>query len=121
MSATFDVIIAGLGGMGSAAAYHLAARGKRVLGFDQFSPPHDRGSSHGKNRVIRQAYYEHPSYVPLLLRAYELWDELGLLTRTGGLMIGLPEREVVAGSLGGAPQNDLPPELFDAREIRRRL
>ena len=119
----FDVIILGLGGMGSAAAAHLAQRGKRVLGLDQFSPPHDKGSSHGKNRVIRQAYYEDPSYVPLLLRASELWRELGpgLLTITGGLMIGRPESEVVAGSLRSARQHGLPHELLDAEQIRRRF
>src|SRR5207249_4411732 len=121
MSETFDVIVAGLGGMGSAAAYHLAARGKRVLGVDQFSPPHDKGSSHGKNRVVRQAYYEDPSYVPLLLRAYELWRELDLLTITGGLMIGRPDSEVVAGSLRSARQHSLPHELLDAGQIRRRF
>ena len=118
---SFDVIVIGLGGMGSAAAAHLAKRGKRVLGLDQFTPPHDKGSSHGKNRVIRQAYYEDPSYVPLLLRAYELWDELGLLTRTGGLMIGRPESEVVAGSLRSARQHNLPHELLDAAQIRQRF
>lgn len=117
----FDVIVLGLGGMGSAAAAHLAARGQRVLGIDQFTPPHDRGSSHGKNRVVRQAYYEDPSYVPLLLRAYELWDELGLLRRTGGLMIGRPDSEVVAGSLRSARQHHLPHELLDAGQIRRRF
>ncbi len=96
MTQCYDVIIVGLGGMGSAAAYHLAARGKRALGLEQFSPAHDKGSNHGKNRVIRQAHYEDPSYVPLLLRAYELWRELEresrpeLLTITGGLMIGAP-------------------------------
>ena len=76
MSQPFDAIILGLGGMGSAAAFHLAARGQRVLGFDKFAPPHDQGSTHGQSRVIRQAYYEDPAYVPLLLRAYELWREL---------------------------------------------
>jgi len=123
MSKAFDVIVLGLGGMGSAVGAHLAARGKRVLGLDQFSPPHDKGSSHGKNRVIRQAYYEHPSYVPLLLRAYELWRELGpeLLTITGGLMIGRPESEVVAGSLRSARQHGLPHESLDAGQIRRRF
>jgi sarcosine oxidase len=121
VSPTYDVIIIGLGGMGSAAAAHLAARGKRVLGIDQFMPPHDRGSSHGKNRVVRQAYYEDPAYVPLLLRAYELWDELGLLTRTGGLMMGRQDSEVVAGSLRSARQHNLPHELLDAGEIRRRF
>ena len=66
----------GLGGMGSAAAYHLAARGQRVLGLEKFTPAHDRGSSHGGSRIIRQSYFEDPAYVPLLLRAYELWDKL---------------------------------------------
>jgi sarcosine oxidase len=123
VNTTFDVIVLGLGGMGSAAAAHLAARGKRVLGLDQFTPPHDNGSSHGKNRVIRQAYYEDPSYVPLLLRAYELWRELGpeLLTITGGLMIGRPESEVVAGSFRSARQYGLSHELLDAGQIRRRF
>src|SRR4029077_7314376 len=73
---TYDVIILGTGGVGSAAAYHLAKRGAKVLGIDQFPGGHDRGSSHGETRVIRQAYFEHPDYVPLLLRAYELWRKL---------------------------------------------
>ena len=68
-----DVIVIGLGGMGSAAAAHLAARGQRVLGLERFGPAHDRGSSHGGSRIIRQSYFEDPAYVPLLLRAYELW------------------------------------------------
>jgi sarcosine oxidase len=127
MSQTFDAIIVGLGGMGSAAACHLAARGKRVLGLDQFMPPHDKGSSHGQSRVIRQAYYEDPAYVPLLLRAYELWRELEhnsgkeLLTITGGLMLGAPESAVVAGSQRSAKQHGLPHELLDSREIRKRF
>src|SRR6187200_151691 len=73
---SFDAIVIGLGGMGSAAAYQLARRGKRVLGLERHTPAHDQGSSHGKSRVIRQAYFEHPAYVPLLLRAYELWAQL---------------------------------------------
>ena len=73
---TYDVIVIGLGGMGSAAASHLAARGQRVLGLERFGPAHDRGSSHGGSRIIRQSYFEDPAYVPLLLRAYELWDQL---------------------------------------------
>ena len=72
----FDVIVIGLGGMGSAAAAHLAARGQRVLGLERFGPAHDRGSSHGGSRIIRQSYFEDPAYVPLLLRAYELWRSL---------------------------------------------
>jgi sarcosine oxidase len=119
--------VIGLGGMGSAAAYHLAARGKRVLGLEQFTPPHDRGSSHGHSRVIRQAYFEDPAYVPLLLRAYKLWRQLEretgrtLLVETGGLMIGPPHSEVVTGSARSAEQHGLPHELLDAGEIRRRF
>ncbi len=127
MSQTFDVIILGLGGMGSAAALHLAARGQRVLGLDQFAPPHAKGSSHGQSRVIRQAYYEDPAYVPLLLRTYELWRQLerdsgkNLLTITGGLMLGTRDSAVVAGSLRSAREHGLPHELLDAAEIRRRF
>jgi sarcosine oxidase len=127
MKATFDVIILGLGGMGSAAAFHLAARGKRVLGLDQFTPPHDKGSSHGQSRVVRQAYYEDPAYVPLLLRAYELWRQLerdsgkSLLTITGGLMLGSPDSGVVAGSLRSARVHGLPHEMLEAAEIRKRF
>lgn len=122
---THDVIVLGLGGMGSAAAAHLAARGRRVLGLEQFTAPHDRGSSHGHTRVIRQAYFEHPAYVPLLLRAYELWHELErdtgreLLLLSGGLMMGAPDSEVVSGSLRSARQHGLPHEELDSHEIRR--
>lgn len=127
MNQTFDAIILGLGGMGSAAACHLAARGRRVLGLDQFAPPHDKGSSHGQSRVIRQAYYEDPAYVPLLLRAYELWRQLerdsgkNLLTVTGGLMLGTHDSGVVAGSLRSAREHGLPHEMLDAAEIHRRF
>src|ERR687889_415635 len=72
----YDVIVAGLGGMGSSAAYHLAGRGRRVLGLERHTPAHDKGSSHGESRIIRQAYFEDPAYVPLLRRAYELWEDL---------------------------------------------
>ena len=104
MSCAYDTIIVGLGGMGSATAFQLASCGQRVLGLDQFTPPHRHGSSHGQSRVIRQAYFEDPAYVPLLLRAYELWRELEnvsrkhLLTITGGLMLGREDSAVVAGS-----------------------
>lgn len=123
----YDVIVAGLGGMGSATACALARRGKRVLGLERFTPVHDRGSSHGATRVIRQAYYEDPSYVPLLLRAYELWRELeevsgrSLLVETGGLMIGDPTSGVVTGSLRSAREHGLPYELLDASQLRRRF
>jgi sarcosine oxidase len=122
----FDVIVVGLGGMGSAAAAHAASRGKRVLGLEQFQAGHDRGSSHGKSRVIRLAYFEDPAYVPLLRRAYELWRSLErqtgrrLLQITGGLMIGRPDSGVVAGSLRSAREHRLDHELLDAAAIRAR-
>lgn len=125
--AAFDAIVVGLGGMGSAAAAHIAARGRRVLGLEQFHPAHAEGSSHGKSRVIRLAYFEHPSYVPLLRRAYELWRQLeadsgrSVLQMTGGLMIGAPGSEVVSGSLRSAREHDLAHELLDAGEIHRRF
>ncbi len=123
----YDVIVAGLGGMGSAAAYQLASRGKRVLGLEKHGPAHDKGSSHGRSRIIRQAYFEDPSYVPLLLRAYELWEQLEretgreLMTLTGGLMIGRRDGELVSGSVESAVQHDLPYELLEAGEIRARF
>jgi sarcosine oxidase len=127
MTAPLDAIVIGLGGMGSAAAYHLARRGRRVLGLEQYRPGHDQGSSHGQSRIIRQAYYEDPAYVPLLLRAYDLWWQLerdagaALLTITGGIMIGPPESRVVAGSIRSAQEHSLQHEILDAAEIRRRF
>jgi sarcosine oxidase len=123
----FDVIVVGLGAMGSSAAAHTAARGQRVLGLERFQPAHDQGSSHGRSRVIRLAYFEHPAYVPLLRRAYELWRRLeaatgrDVLRITGGLMIGSPESAVVAGSLRSARQHQLDHEMLDAADIRRRF
>jgi sarcosine oxidase len=122
-----DVIVVGLGAMGSAAAAHLASRGRRVLGLEQFQPAHAQGSSHGQSRVIRLAYFEHPAYVPLLRRAYELWRRLEadtgrrLLQITGGLMIGAPESDVVSGSLRSAREHALAHEVLDAKQIRRRF
>lgn len=123
----YDVIVLGLGGMGSAAAFHLASRGLRVLGLDQFPPTHNRGSSHGHTRVIRQAYFEHPSYVPLLIRAYELWRELEreagepLLLLPGGLMMGAETSDVVAGTIASARMHGLPHEILNRDEIARRF
>jgi sarcosine oxidase len=122
-----DVIVAGLGGMGSAAAYHLAARGERVLGLERHDPAHDRGSSHGESRIIRQAYFEGAEYVPLLFRAYELWEELerasgeDLMTLCGGLFIGPESGELVPGSVASADEHGLPYEMLDAVELRRRF
>ena len=123
---SYDVIVIGLGGMGSAAAYHLAARGQRVLGLEKFTPAHDRGSSHGGSRIIRQSYFEDPAYVPLLLRSYQLWEKLAadsgreVFQLTGGLFIGPPDSLTVAGSLQASREWDLPHEVLDAGEIRSR-
>lgn len=119
---TFDAIVVGTGGMGSAAACHLARRGVRVLALDRFPPAHDRGSSHGQTRLIRLAYYEHPDYVPLLLRARDLWRELEadvgrpLLVETGLLAAGPPAGAVVAGTRASARAHSLPLESLSARE-----
>lgn len=121
----FDVIIVGLGAMGSAAACHLASRGKSVLGLERYTSPHDLGSSHGNSRIIRQAYYEDPAYVPLVLRAYDLWRRLEretgreLLYVTGGLFIGPPDGELVEGSARSAREYGLPHEVLDAGQLRR--
>src|SRR4051812_43419517 len=105
---SYDVVVLGLGGMGSAAAAHLAARGQRVLGLERFGPAHALGSSHGGSRVIRQSYFEDPAYVPLLKRAYELWEQAerdsgtDLLTLTGGVYFCRPGSPKGGGSLFSA-------------------
>lgn len=122
-----DVIVVGLGAMGSASLYHLARRGLRVLGLEQFAPLHDRGSSHGDSRIIRETYFEHPLYVPLVQRARELWRELeaesgkSLLTVHGGMMIGPPEGSVVTGTLRSAREHGLPHEIIPAAEVKQRF
>ncbi len=126
MSERYDAIVIGLGGHGSAAAYHLARRGRRVLGLEQFAPLHERGSSHGLTRIIRLAYHEHPSYVPLLRRAYELWHELEsvvgeeLLVTTGALEGGPGDGATFLGSLAAAELHDLPHEVLEAGDLERR-
>ena len=122
----YDAVVLGLGGMGSAVAAHAAARGMRVLGIERFGPAHARGSSHGETRIIRQAYFESPDYVPLLRRAYELWDALAARTGTtlraptGGLFVGRPEMPVVAGTVVSALRWQLAHEIYDAHELRAR-
>src|SRR6266446_519787 len=118
----YDVIILGTGGVGSAAAYHLAKRGAKVLGIDQFPGGHDRGSSHGQTRIIRQAYFEHPDYVPLLLHAYDLWADLEerseekLFHQVGLLQIGPPDGFVIRGVLESARRHGLEVDRFSADE-----
>jgi sarcosine oxidase len=122
-----DVAILGLGAMGSAAACHLARRGLKVLGLDQFEPPHTHGSSHGETRVIREAYFEHPIYVPLVQRAYQLWEELEretgqqLYRKTGGLMLGIKDGIVVSGSIRSAQEHHLAHEILDNAEVTQRF
>lgn len=112
--------------MGSAAAWRLAASGQKVLVLDRFQPPHAFGSTHGETRVIREAYFEHPAYVPLIQRAYELWHELEaqsgrrLIGITGGLMIGRPDGVVFSGAKRSAEEHRLPYEILEAGEVTRR-
>jgi sarcosine oxidase len=123
----FDVVVVGLGGMGSAAAYHCARRGLRVLGIEQHPLGHAFGSSHGLTRIIRLAYFEDPSYVPLLRRAFALWRDLErgidepLLHVTGGLDVGAAGSTVFEGSLRSCREHDLSHEVLDAAELGRRF
>ncbi len=122
-----DVVIVGLGIMGTAAAAALARRGHRVLGLEQYPPFHTRGSSHGKTRIIREAYFESPEYVPLVQRAYVLWEELAertgrtLLRVTGGISLGRPESPFITGARESALRHGLAHELLDAAEARKRF
>lgn len=124
---TYDVAVVGLGVMGAAAAREIAGRRARVIAFDAFTPPHTLGSSHGRTRIIREAYFEHPRYVPLVRRAYVLWHALEraartrLLVQTGGLMIGRPDGALVAGALASARAHDVEHTLLEAEEARRRF
>ena len=124
MAERFDVVVVGVGGMGSAALYHLARRGKRVLGLERFDVLHDRGSSHGLTRIIRLAYFEHPDYVPLLRRAYELWRELEreageqLLHVTGIVEGG---ERILDGVLHSCTEHELEHEVLSGREVGARF
>ena len=124
---TYDVVVVGLGAMGSATAYQLARRGLHVLGLDRFTPPHAFGSSHGETRIIREAYFEHPVYVPMVQRAYELWRDLEkesgamLLRETGGVMIGKPDSDLVKGARHSAELHGLRHEMLTADQVRERF
>lgn len=124
---TYDAVVLGIGGMGSAAAYHLARRGQRVLGLERFDIPHTRGSSHGSTRIIRLAYYEHPSYVPLLRRAYELWRALErdaderLLQITGSIDAGPEDGLCFAGSRRSCELHGLPHEVLSGAQVNQRF
>lgn len=126
MDKTFDIIVIGLGAMGSSTVYQLAKNNKKVLGIDRFKPPHTLGSSHGGSRIIREAYFEHPLYVPIVQRAYDLWFELEkisgtkLFLQTSGLMIGRPDSELVKGSKNSAELHHLEYKVLDNDELRAR-
>jgi sarcosine oxidase len=121
----FDAIVLGLGGMGSAALHHLAKRGARVLGLERFELGHARGSSHGETRLIRRAYFEHPSYVPLLDRSYALWSELEaesgarLFERVGLVLVGEPDHPVMRGVELTRATHSLAIERVDGAELAR--
>ena len=123
----YRAIVIGTGGAGSAALCHLARRGARVLGIDRFEPPHDHGSSHGETRIIRLGYFEHSAYVPLLKRAYELWDALAhdagkpLFYRTGLLQAGPADGRVIPALLDTAKRHDLDIEALSATAVHRRF
>src|SRR3954451_24572703 len=116
MHKIYDIAIIGAGAAGSAAAYHLSKSAKRILVLDRFNPPHIFGSSHGQSRIIREAYFESPIYVPLVQQAYQLWHQLEkesnkkLLLKTGGLMLGIPASKVVQGAMRSAIEHHLPYE-----------
>lgn len=126
MADTFEAIVLGCGGVGSAALYRLARRGVSVLGIDRFAPPHDRGSSHGETRIIRSAYFEHPDYVPLARASFEAWNQLAretgeLLLRTTGLaQFGPADGAVVPGVLRAAREHGLSVEQIAASEAAHR-
>lgn len=123
----FDIAVVGLGAMGSATVRALAKAGARVAGFDRLHPPHTLGSTHGHSRIIREAYYEHPLYVPLVRRAYELWEELEresgeqLLQVTGGLMVGPASGSLIRGAEDSARAHGIAHDMLDPAGIVHRF
>jgi sarcosine oxidase len=120
----YDVIVVGLGAMGSASVYSLARARRRVLGIDRFAPPHEFGSSHGRTRIIREAYFEHPAYVPIVRRAFDLWRELerdvgrSLYVKTRGLTIGPEDGMLVRGARASAEAFGVPHRVLSAAGVR---
>ena len=127
MTQQFDCIVIGVGGMGSSSVYNLAKRGQKVLGLEKFDIPHSEGSSHGVNRIIRLAYYEDASYVPLLRRAYEMWSEIEqladeqLLYKVGSIDTAPSGHEVFEKSLESCLEHDIPHEVLDHKQINERF
>ncbi len=127
MKKAYDLAIVGLGAMGAAVAWRAAKRGVSVVGFDRYRPPHTLGSTHGRSRIIREAYYEHPQYVPIVQQAYGLWAELEAAARVrlfqacGGLMIGTPDSTLLSGARESAARHHLPVQEWTAAELRSRV
>ena len=123
----YDAIVIGVGGMGSSTLYHLARRGLKVLGLEQFEIPHELGSSHGYSRMIRYTLQEHPSYVPLVKRAYELWHELEqninetLVVTTGSVRAGPPDSDFYRGAIESCDLHQIPYEILNNTEVNRRF
>ena len=129
-----DVIVAGLGAMGSAALYQLAVSGVSVLGLDRFEPPHDRGSTHGETRITRSAIGEGEEFVPLVLRSNDIWEELSertgrrLLNRTGLLIFTdggggsvLHGKDILGETIRIAGKFSIPHEVLDGNALRERF
>ncbi|MEO6166361.1 MAG: N-methyl-L-tryptophan oxidase [Chitinophagales bacterium] len=127
MAIDYDVAIIGAGAMGSAAAYHLAKTGRKILLLDRYTPPHSFGSSHGQSRIIREAYFENPMYVPLVQQAYVLWDLLEkesgkkLFLKTGGLMLGNKDHKVFHGASVSAARHGIEYDYLDGEGIKKRF
>ena len=125
MSKIYDCIVLGVGGLGSAALYYAARKGWKTIGLDRFQPGHARGSSHGRSRIIRQAYFEHPDYVPLLLDSFQMWKEaeqlagIRLFQQTGLLQIGNPDGPIIKGIRQSASQNQLALKEFSTDQLRK--
>ncbi|MGZ6519664.1 MAG: N-methyl-L-tryptophan oxidase, partial [Bacteroidia bacterium] len=127
MSKVFDVIVLGLGAHGSSAVYHLSKNNLKVCGIDRFVPPHAFGSSHGQSRIIRQAYHESPMYVPLVMEAYKLWNELEqasgkqLLLKTGGLILGSEDSMIIRGAKLSAETHGVHYDYLNSKEIQKQF
>lgn len=127
MSQVHDTVVVGLGGVGASALAHLASRGLRVVGIEQFGLGHALGSSHGGSRIVRLAYFEHPDYVPLARRSLQLWHELqdevgpGLFVTTGGLDGGPSDGRIFSGARAACEAHDLVHDVLDGDEVRHRF
>jgi monomeric sarcosine oxidase len=131
----FDVVVIGLGAMGAATLYQLAKRGVKVLGIDRFAPPHDQGSSHGDTRITRQAVGEGAAYVPLAIRAQQIWRELeaetnlplfeqcGVLIMTSSTTPDATDSapDFTRSTIDLARQYGIEHDVLDARQIRQRF